>query len=66
MLPFGTYVLSFKLNNQFKIMAANVAVPMPPKLKLPNINSKFPAPKIIVTEATMRFLLLEKSTLFSR
>ncbi len=28
--------LSPKLKNQFKISAANVAVPIPPKLKLPN------------------------------
>ena len=48
-------VLSFKLNSQFKIIAANVAVPIPPKMKLPNNNSKFPAPKIMVTEATIRF-----------
>ena len=46
-------------------MAAKVAVPIPPKLKLPKNNSKFPAPKIIVTDATIRFLLFEKSTLFS-
>lgn len=55
----------FKLNNKFNKIAAKVAVPIPPKLKLPNNSSKLPAPKIIVTDAMIKFLLLEKSTLFS-
>ena len=57
--------LSPKLKNQFRINAAKVAVPIPPKLILPACKAKSPVPKIMVTAATIRFLFCEKSTLFS-
>lgn len=47
------------------IEKAKVAVPIPPKLNSPKVSSKLPAPKMMVTAATIRFLLFEKSTLFS-
>src|SRR5690606_38658068 len=62
---FEFYFLSARLKNQFRINAAKVAVPIPPRLKLPNVRAKSPVPKIMVTAATIRFLFCEKSTLFA-
>lgn len=55
----------FKLKNQCNKIAANVAVPIPPRLKLPIIKPKSPVPKMMVTAATIRFLLLAKLTRLS-
>ena len=47
------------------MIAAKVAVPIPPRLKFPTIKPKSPVPKMMVMAATIRFLLLAKLTLLS-
>src|SRR5690554_676663 len=51
-----------RLSRACRMIAPNVAVPMPSSLKAPNAIEKLPAPSTNVTAATIRFLLLLKST----
>ena len=46
-------------------MAPNVAVPIPPIVKAPNLRVRSPAPAESATAMVIRLRGLEKSTLFS-
>src|SRR6516164_3347552 len=47
------------------MMAPKVAVPIPPIAKAPNLSVRSPAPAVSATATVIRFLGVEKSTLFS-
>ena len=46
-------------------MAPNVAVPIPPIVKSPNLSVRSPAPAVSAAPTVIKFLGLEKSTLSS-